>query len=293
MGILSDTIDQLRERVDDAFVDRIDPDLWHRIRNMDAGQNEYGFDPFGFEPEFLKYVGAPASFFFDHYFRTETFDIENIPDQGAVMLISNHSGQVAIDGFLIGCACLFRKDPPRMVRSMVEHWVPTLPFVSTAFSRMGQVVGTRENARILLGRGGCLSVFPEGVRGITKTYDQAYELQRFGNGFMRLALETNTPIVPIGVVGGEEQIPSVWNVESIAKIFGMPAFPVTPAMLLLGPLGALPLPVKYRIYFGEPMAFEGKADDEDRVIAAKVDQVKAEIERLIARGLDEREGVFF
>jgi 1-acyl-sn-glycerol-3-phosphate acyltransferase len=293
MGLLSNTLRDLRERVDDAFTGRIDPELWDRIRNMDAGQNEYGFDPFGFQPEFLKYVGGPASFIFNDYFRTDVFDIENIPNDGAVMLISNHSGQVAIDGFLIGCACLFRKDPPRMVRSMVEHWVPTLPFVSTLFSRAGQVVGTRENARILLGRGGCLSAFPEGVGGIAKTYDQAYQLQRFGNGFMRLALETNTPIVPIGVVGGEEQIPSVWNVEALANLFGAPAFPVTPAMLLLGPAGALPLPVKYRIYFGEPMQFEGKSDDEDKVIASKVDQVKAEIERLIERGLDEREGVFF
>lgn len=293
MGIFRDKIDKLRVRIDEAFIDKIDPDLWDRILSMDAGQSEYGFDPFGFEPEFLKYVGAPAAWFFDTYFRTETFDIDRIPDEGAVMLVSNHSGQVAIDGFLIGCACLFRKDPPRMVRSMVEHWVPTLPFVSTVFSRAGQVVGTRENARILLSRGGCLSVFPEGVGGISKTYDHAYELQRFGNGFMRLALETGTPIVPIGVVGGEEQIPAVWNFETLANLFGAPAFPVTPAMLLLGPLGALPLPVKYRIYFGEPMTFEGKSDDEDRVIAAKVDRVKAEIEGLVARGLDEREGVFF
>lgn len=293
MGIFRDNFQKLRGRIDEAFVDRLDPELWERLRTMDAGQNEYGFDPFGFEPEFLKYIGAPAAWFFEHYFRTEVHDIENIPDEGAVMLIANHSGQVAIDGFIIGCACLFEKDPPRMIRSMVERWVPTLPFVSTFLSRAGQVVGTRENARILLGRGGCLSVFPEGVGGISKTYDHAYELQKFGNGFMRLALETGTPIIPVGVVGAEEQIPAVWNFETAANLLGAPAFPVTPAMLLLGPLGALPLPVKYRLYFGEPMHFEGKADDEDKVISAKVDQVKSAIEGLLERGLQEREGIFF
>jgi len=169
---------------------------------------------------------------------------------------------------------------------MVEYWVPTIPFVSWILARAGQVTGTRENARILLEREGCLAVFPEGVRGISKTYDRAYQLVDFGLGFMRLALEMNTPIVPVGIVGAEEQIPSVYNFKPMADLLGMPAFPIAPT-------GPLPLPVKYRLYFGAPMHFDGKPDDEDRVIRSKVNLVKAEIERLIARGLDERKGYFF
>ena len=202
------------------------------------------------------------------------------------MLIANHSGQVAIDGFVLGSACLFDKNPPRVIRAMVEYWVPTIPFVSWIFARAGQITGTRENARIVLARGGCMVAFPEGVRGISKTYDRAYQLQQFGLGFMRLALETDTPIVPVGIVGAEEQIPSVYNMKSVARAIGMPAMPIAPT-------GMLPLPVKYRLYFGEPLRFEGKPDDEDKVIRAKVRVVKDEIERLIARGLDERQGYFF
>lgn len=283
----------LRSRVDSAFIDQLEPELWERIRSMEAGQNEHGYDPFGFDPEFLKYVGPLAYWLFHTYFRTEVHGIDNVPDHGRIMLIANHSGQIAIDAMIIGSACLLEKNPPRMIRSMVEHWVPTIPFVSWFLARAGQVVGTRENARILLGREGCLLAFPEGVRGISKTYDRAYELAEFGLGFMRLALETNTPIVPIGVVGGEEQIPSVWNVESIAGLLGMPAFPITPQMLLLGPLGALPLPVKYRLHVGEPMHFEGKPDDEDRVIRAKVNQVRDAIAELVDHGLESRKGIFF
>ncbi len=282
MGIFG----KLQSAFDDAMVSRLPPDVWERVRNIDAGQNDQGYDPFGFDPEFLKYVGPPVQFFLRTYFRTEVFDIENVPDSGPVMLVANHSGQIAIDGMLIGGACIFDRNPPRLIRSMVEHWVPTLPFVSWVFARAGQVTGTRENARILLARGGCLLVFPEGVRGISKTYDRAYELVDFGLGFMRLALETGTPIVPVGVVGGEEQIPSIYNLQSVARMFGLPAFP-------LAPTGAMPLPVKYRLYFGEPLEFEGKPDDEDRVIRAKVHRVKAEIEKLVERGLSEREGYFF
>lgn len=283
---MGEILKQARRIIDQKVVDMLDPFTWERIRAVDAGQNEYGFDPFGFDPEALKYIGPPLTWLLDTYFRAEFFGLENVPDSGRVMLISNHSGQIAIDGVIIGGGLLLKRNPPRMIRSMVEYWVPTIPFVSWIFSRIGQVTGTRENARILLGRGGCLLAFPEGVRGISKTFDRAYQLEQFGLGFMRLALETETPIVPIGVIGGEEQIPSVYNLKPLAAMMGMPAFP-------LAPTGALPLPVKYRVYFGEPMYFEGKHDDEDRVIRAKVDQVKAEIARLLDRGLKERKGIFF
>lgn len=283
----------MREKVDQWFIESFQPDLWESIRTMDAGQNEYGYDPFGFHPEYLKYLGPAAQWLYHSYFRTEVNDIQHVPDHGRVILIANHSGQIAIDGMILGSAMLFDHKPPRIVRSMVEHWVPTIPFVSTFMARAGQVVGTRENARLLLDRGGCLAAFPEGIRGISKTFDRAYQLEEFGLGFMRLALETNTPIVPVGIVGGEEQMPSIYNFKMAADLLGMPAFPITPTMLMFGPLGALPLPVKYHLYFGEPMQFEGKHDDEDKVIRAKVDVVKDAITGLLKRGLDERNGVFF
>lgn len=286
-------LEKMRERLEGALIGAIRPEVWERIRTMDAGQNEYGYDPFGFEPEALKYVAPPAVALYRHYFRVETFGIEDVPDDGPVLLISNHTGQIPLDAMMIATGMLVDRKPPRMVRSMVERWVPSIPFISTLFARCGQVVGTRANARLLLGRGGCILVFPEGARGISKTYDKAYELQEFGLGFMRLALDTNTPIVPIGVVGAEEQMPSIYDVKWLAKVLGMPAFPITPTWPLLGPLGALPLPVKYRIYFGKPMRFEGDPDDEDRIVGAQVEEVRQAIRDLLERGLSEREGVFF
>jgi 1-acyl-sn-glycerol-3-phosphate acyltransferase len=138
----------------------------------------------------------------------------------------------------------------------------------------------------------CVVAFPEGVRGMNKLYRDRYQLQRFGFGFMRLALQTRTPIVPVGVVGSEEQNPGLANLPGVARALGMPAFPVTWAFPWLGPLGMLPLPVKYRMYFGEPMLFEGDASDEDAAIEEKVQQVKDRITGLLRRGLRERAGVF-
>jgi 1-acyl-sn-glycerol-3-phosphate acyltransferase len=153
------------------------------------------------------------------------------------------------------------------------------------------VVGVPENARRLLDMGAAILVFPEGTRWISKGFSSRYQLLDFGLGFMRLALETDTPIVPIAVIGGEEQYISLGNLESVSKALGMPTFPVIPQLLLPG--GQLPLPTKYRIYFGEPMTFRGDPDDDDAVIQEKVSLVKGRIQSMLNRGLKERRGIFW
>jgi len=159
------------------------------------------------------------------------------------------------------------------------------------FPRVGQVVGVPENARRLLEADEALLVFPEGARGISKTIDRRYQLAEFGLGFMRLAMETKTPIVPIAVIGGEEQYISIGNLETVAKVLRMPAFPIMPQLLIPG--GQLPLPTKYRLYFGEPMRFTGDPDDDDSVIEEKVALVKGTIQSMVNRGVKTRRRVFW
>jgi 1-acyl-sn-glycerol-3-phosphate acyltransferase len=192
-----------------------------------------------------------------------------------------------MDGAMIGVSLLLEADPPRAIRSMVEKWVPSLPYVSTFMARVGQIVGTPENCRRLLEAGEAILVFPEGQRGINKLWPQRYQLQEFGLGFMRLALETDTPIVPIAVVGAEEQAPALMDIKPLAKLLGFPAFPVTPTGL------PIPLPTKYRIYFGDPLYFTGRSDDEDSELDKKVRTVKAAIQGMLHQGLKERRSVFW
>jgi 1-acyl-sn-glycerol-3-phosphate acyltransferase len=183
-------------------------------------------------------------------------------------------------------------EPPRMLRGMAEYWMPTLPFIGTMGTRIGSVVGTPRNCIDLLRRDEAVIVFPEGVRGLNKPFSQRYRLQRFGLGFMRLALETDTPIVPAVVIGSEEQVPTVANFPGLGRLIGAPAFPIPALLPLLGPLALLPLPVKYHIHIGEPMHFAGNPNDEDAAIATKVDRVKAEMRGMIERGLRARRGIF-
>jgi 1-acyl-sn-glycerol-3-phosphate acyltransferase len=277
-----------RRRIAERFVPA---ELREKTQSLELDVGELGVDPFGFDPEIVKYVSAPIVWLYKHYFRVLAYGVEKVPP-GRVLLISNHSGQLPFDGMMIGASMVLEHNPPRVVRSMVEKWVPRIPFVSVLFARIGQIVGTPENCRRLLEREEAILVFPEGARGISKTFDKRYQLERFGTGFMRLALENNTPIVPVAVVGAEEQAPAFFNLKSIADAIGAPSFPVTPTFPLLGPMGLLPLPTRYRIYFGDPIKFQGTGDEEDEYVEKHVRVVKEKIEEMIAQGLRERTGIF-
>jgi 1-acyl-sn-glycerol-3-phosphate acyltransferase len=261
------------------------PDLEARLARLVAPQNEYGVDPFGLELDFTKAAIAPALWLYRSYFRVQTHGIEQVPP-GRVMLVSNHSGQLPLDAAMIAMSLLLEGEPPRVVRAMVEKWAPTLPFVAPFFARIGQVVGTPENCRRLLAAGETIMVFPEGTRGLNKTYDKRYRLQEFGSGFMRIALETQTPIVPVAVVGAEEQAPAFFDFKTVARALGFPALPITPTLL------PLPLPVKYHLWFGTPLRFAGNPEDDDAELERKVFEVKHAIEQLLERGLAARGSIF-
>jgi 1-acyl-sn-glycerol-3-phosphate acyltransferase len=262
-----------------------------RFRDLPTRLNENGVDQFGFDPEVAAKAGPYLAWVYENYFRVKQFGVDNVPD-GRVLLIGNHSGQLPYDAAMINMAVFLERKKPRIVRAMIEKFVHDLPFVSVFFERCGQIIGTPDNCRRVLSAEEAILVFPEGARGINKLFHERYQLKPFGLGFMRLALETNTPIVPVGVVGAEEQAPAIANLKKVAKLFGLPALPIT-ATMALGPLGLLPLPTKYRIYFGEPMQFTGDPNDEDAEVETKVRKVRTEIEKLLERGLREREHIFW
>lgn len=253
--------------------------------------NEFGYDPWGFSPRFAKLGYTFVKRTFLPWFRPSVHGIENVPS-GRVLLIANHSGQLPFDGVVIALVMMLYGKPPRAIRAMVERAFPTMPFINEVMSRGGAVLGDPVNCKNLLEDDQAIVVFPEGARGGGKLWKDRYKLQHFGRGFMRLALQTNCPIVPIGVVGGEESIISVYNAQRLAKIVGMPYVPISPLLPVLGPLSLLPMPVKFRIRFGKPLTFEGRHDDEDAAIDSKVAVVKDAVKGLIDAELAARKGIF-
>ena len=269
----------------------IDPEVAAAIDSLPNKINEQGFDAWGFCPKEAKFYYSLARHIYD-YFRPEIHGIENIPD-GRVLLVPNHSGQVPFDGVVTAVASLLQASPPRLVRPMAERWVSTLPFINEMFARSGVVLGDPINCRNLLEDDQAILVFPEGVRGSGKTFQNRYQLQPFGRGFMRLALQSGAPIVPVAVIGAEEAIVSIHNWKSLARLLRAPYIPISPLLPILGPLAYFPLPTKFRVYFGEPMHFTGPFDDEDTVIQQKVDAVQARVQQLIDDGLAARRSIFF
>ncbi|MGE0870231.1 MAG: lysophospholipid acyltransferase family protein [Kofleriaceae bacterium] len=264
-------------------------DVAARSQSLVIHGNEFGFDPFGMSRDSVRIAAQVSRWLYRHYFRANAYGIENIPKTGRALFVSNHSGQLPFDGVVIAAATFLEPEQPRIVRSMVEYFVPTVPFASYLLARWGQITGTPENCRRLLASEEIVLVFPEGAKGISKPFSQRYQLTEFGKGFMRLALEMQAPIIPIAVIGAEEQAPA-FNIKPLARLLGVPSLPIVPYPPFF-PL--IPLPVKYRLYFGEPMMFTGDPDDDDEVLDEKVKRVRHRIQSMIHVGLREREHVFW
>ena len=274
-------------KIVETWLDRlVDDELRERHARIDLSLNEYGYDRWGASRDAQLRTLALGRFLHRHYFRVESHGIEHVPD-GRVLLIGNHSGQLAYDGFLVSTALFFDREPPRFCRAMIERFFIQTPIVGSFMTRMGQLTGIQENAeRLLTEEQAAVLVFPEGARGGGKVWAERYKLMGFGQGFIRLAKRTGTPIVPFGFIGGEEMVPSLSRNEPLAKLLGMPYLPTVPWGL------PLPAPVKVHVHFGAPMRFEGTGDEEDDVILPEVRQVEHAVDELIHRGLEMRKGIF-
>ncbi len=254
-----------------------------RLDRIDLEFGRYGTDSYGISRIHLQAFYGLLGWMYHHYFRIQTYDIHHVPDTGPAMLIGNHSGGIPVDASMVLASLFFGREPPRHGHGMVEKFAQRWPFVSSWFSRVGQLPGLPENAIRLLEDGRVLMVFPEGARGTGKLYVQRYNLVRFGTGFMRIALKTGAPVIPFAFVGGEEVVPTLFHARSLAKLTGAPYWPVTPYLL------PIPLPLQCEVHYGAPMTFEGTGDEADSVIEGYVQQVKSAVNGLVVKGLAMRQ----
>ena len=255
-----------------------DDEVEAAVESLEIPFNRYGLDPYGVSRDHLVTFFSLLAPFYRHYFSVRVFGADHIPDDGQVMVVGNHSGGIPVDGAMVLTSLLLELDPPRLGQGMVEKFANRWPFVSHWFSRVGQFTGLPEHAERLLDEGRCLMVFPEGARGTGKLYKDRYKLVRFGTGFMRLALSTNTPIVPFAFIGGEEALPTILHLKRLARVLKVPYIPISPYIL------PVPLPVPCQLFYGEPMEFDGDGTETDDVIIGYVEQVRDRIRGLIDRG---------
>ena len=272
-------------------------DLRRRLGQLGMRERSGEVDDFGLDPEMLRSARPLFRLLRRRWWRIEVVGLEHVPAEQPVMFVANHSGLLPWDGLALAETIEEAHGAARRPRFLIADWLITLPFVQPALARLGGVRACRENAERLLATGRSVIAFPEGVKGAAKTFRDRYRLQRFGRGgAVRLALAAGVPIVPVAIVGAEETHPILFKLATPARLLGLPFLPVTPTFPWLGPLGALPLPSKWVISFGEPLAASaspGAAQaDDDLLVARLTEDLRTEVQRLVREALAIRKGVF-
>jgi len=260
------------------------------------GRGETNADEFGFDREWAESLLPLFRFLYNHYWRVRITGMENVPGEGRALLVSNHAGVLPFDGAMIRTAIWDHHPQPRHARALIMDAFFGVPFISWFLRRTGNTLAHPDDAERLLERDELVLVFPEGVKGTGKPYKERYRLRRFGRGgFVQIALRTGAPIIPVSVVGSEELYPMLADVGPIAKLIGMPYFPITPTFPLLGPLGLAPLPSSWMIEFHEPIPvdeYDPDAADDPGVVMRLTDEVRDTIQDGLYRNLERRGSVF-
>lgn len=258
---------------------------------------DYEVDEFGYDRELTdRVLNAPLRPLYSKWFRVETRGLENIPDTGGALIVANHSGTIAIDSLMTSIALLDHHPARRQLRMLGANLVFQMPVVSDFARKSGSTLACAPDAERLLNKGELVGVWPEGFKGVGKPFSERYKLQRFGRGgFVAAALRTKSPIIPCAIVGAEEIYPILSNAKTLARIMGMPYFPITPTFPWLGPLGLVPLPSKWIIEFGEPIYtddFPDNAADDPMLVFNLTDQVRETIQQTLYKLLVQRRSVF-
>ncbi len=258
---------------------------------------DYSIDDFGFDPEFtdkvLLNILRPL---YRNWFRVEVSGLENVPADSAALVVANHSGTVAFDAIMTQVALHDEHPAHRNLRMLAANLVFQLPVVADLARKAGHTLACNPDAERLLGAGEVVGVWPEGFKGIGKPFSERYRLQRFGRGgFVAAALRTKSPIIPTSIVGAEEIYPMIGNAKLLARLFGLPYFPITPTFPWLGPLGMVPLPSKWFIHFGEPIPTDGfpeGAAEDPMLVFDLTDRVRERIQQQLYDLLAKRPSVF-
>jgi 1-acyl-sn-glycerol-3-phosphate acyltransferase len=258
---------------------------------------DYEIDEFGYDKHLNEGVLLPLLRpLFEKWFRVEVSGIGNLPEQGSALVVANHAGVIPIDGLMTAVAVHDHTPGHRPLRMLAADLAFETPVISSLARKAGHTLACNPDAERLLRTGELTAVFPEGFKGIGKPYSDRYKLQRFGRGgFVSAALRTGAPIIPCSIIGSEEIYPKIGDIKALARLLGLPYFPVTPLFPLLGPFGAIPLPTKWHIVFGEPIETEsygaGAAEDPMAVFEL-TDHVRETIQQTLYRVLANRRSIF-
>ncbi|MDQ1511674.1 MAG: hypothetical protein QOG50_3518 [Actinomycetota bacterium] len=267
------------EEVRDPDIRRSDVDMWGRSEHLRALTRRL-YDPL-----------------YKHWFRVEWEHFDRLPTTGGALLVANHAGAIPPDAPAIMHG--IETELNRKVYGLAENLFRSMPVIGTLWARGGGVAAHPDNAyRLLHDEGQFVLVFPEGTKATGKRFTERYQLHRFGRGgFVEIAMRAGVPVIPIAVVGAEESMPIVFKSSRLAKLLGLPYFPVTANMLMMGPLGVVGyLPSKFRLRVLPPVHFD-VAPDQERYSRSRVmdesERIRQTVQEALYDMLRTRRSVWF
>ncbi|HEX3334867.1 MAG TPA: lysophospholipid acyltransferase family protein [Jatrophihabitans sp.] len=257
-------------------------------------EGSYDVDEYGFDRDLTENAILPLVMpLYQRWFRVEVNGVEHIPAEGGALLVANHAGGLwALDAVMTSVAVHVEHPARRYLRMLGADLLFSAPGVGTVARKTGATLACTEDADRLLAAGELVGVWPEGFKGIGKPFNDRYKLQRFGRGgFVHAALKAGVPIIPVSIIGSEEIHPVLGNAKTLARLFNLPYFPMTPTFPWLGPLGLIPLPSKWYIEFGEPIhteEYDADAADDAVTVFDVTDRVRETIQSTLYRLLVQR-----
>ncbi|MBE8222075.1 MAG: hypothetical protein HAW60_05015 [Bdellovibrionales bacterium] len=238
-------------------------------------------DPWGLDLSILETAYKYLLPIYNNYFKVRCFGINNIKPNQKYLFVSNHSGQIALDGVFISMALVKELKKPILVRSLVDRFVPEIPWIGQWMNSVGAVVGNRNNCLDILKRNQSALIFPEGTKGLAKSSTDYYQLKNFTQGFAKIASISKVKIIPVALVGAEEIFPFVYQNKSLNKFLNIPTLPISPFYL--------PLPSPVDIYFGKAYTVDSLKINLNK----DVKNLKNIIQSMINKGLKKRRSFYF
>src|SRR3954447_6365669 len=237
------------------------------------------------------------------YFRADVQGLENIPDEGPVLLVGNHSGgNVIPDTQILMLAFSTYFGVERPFYQLAHNLILTLPGLGW-LRKMGTVAASRENAHRALASGAALLVYPGGDYETNRPTWQSSKVDLAGRkGFIDLALERKVPIAPGVAIGGQETALFLTRGERLARLFMLDrlfrlkvlpiSITVPWGLTVLDIPGHIPLPAKISIRVMKPIDLRkefGPNPDRDEVY----DSIVARMQGTLDRMAEERTLPFF
>ncbi|MDH3261059.1 MAG: 1-acyl-sn-glycerol-3-phosphate acyltransferase [Acidimicrobiia bacterium] len=268
-------------------------DTWPAlIRHLQMAS--YDIDALGLDPVIAEMLWHLGNYVYFDYFRVTAQGLEHVPMEGAAVLASNHGGAaIPYDALMLQMAVTNEAPLPRRVRVIGTEIFNMIPTYSHLYRKSGAAYAAKEDAMWVLENGHLLGVFPEGVQGFQKPSSDAYRLQRFGRGgFVKLAMRSGAPIVPVAILGSEEVHPALFTSKRLAQLVRL-VFPQQRVEEMAVWLNPIPLPVRWQIRFLEPIEVGPATDRPDRLtVLETAETVRARVQKALDAMLRERTSIF-